>query len=103
MLGEEENGDSKAKIEEFMIKLSKHQEKFPMKSFSAKDNQGKRARTDGNEDAGTGAGGSGAADHAVLRAHGYEVKPDVIQDDDGIAWEPLFKGGPALSTYYMAS
>jgi hypothetical protein len=38
---------------------------------------------------GDGAGGGGGVDHAQLRAHGYEVKSDVIVDDDGIEWEPI--------------
>ena|ERR1700722_6378195 len=90
MLNQVENDHSKA-TSDYTSKLSDHQAHHPMKSFFTKDAQKrKRARTDGNGDAGTGAGGSGAADDAVLRAHGYQVKPDVILDDKGIAWEPLF-------------
>jgi hypothetical protein len=54
-----------------------------MKSFFTEGTQGTNrtcARTDDSADAsaGAGAGGAGAADSAALRAHGYEVKSDVI-------------------------
>jgi len=49
MLEGEENEDSKA-----------------ISDFTKDTQKRKRARTDGNEDTGTGARGSGAADHAVL-------------------------------------
>jgi hypothetical protein len=49
----------------------------------------KRARTNPNND--DHAGGGGGDDCAQLRAHGYEVKPEVIMDDNGGEWEPLFK------------
>jgi hypothetical protein len=102
MLEGEENEDLKEKISAFKRKLSEHQRESPMKSFFSKDIQGtkrKSACTDGNEDAGTSAGGSGAVDHAVLRAHGYKVKPDVI---NGIEFKRLFEVRLAFSTYYMA-
>ena len=83
MLNQVENDHSKA-TSDYTSKLLDHQAHHPMKSFFTKDTQKRKcARTDGNGDAGT-------ADDAVLRAHGYEVKPDVILDDKGIAWEPLF-------------
>jgi len=35
--------------------------------------------------------GRGGDDHTPLRAHGLEVKPEVIVDDMGGTWEPLFE------------
>lgn len=51
----------------------------------------KRTRTDGSDSANTGGRGTEAADHANLRAHGYEVTPEDIVRDDGIVLEPIFK------------
>jgi hypothetical protein len=45
----------------------------------------KKRRTD-NPDGADGGGG-----HGELRAHGYEVRPDVIVGYDGIALEPLYE------------
>ena len=63
-----------------------------MKSMSTKDgNSGrKRARTGNATGNSNRAGGGGGDDRAQLRAHGYEVKPDVVVDANG-EWEPLFK------------
>ncbi|KAI0245827.1 hypothetical protein BJV78DRAFT_1259993 [Lactifluus subvellereus] len=63
--------------------------------------KGKGAHTGGG--AGAGAGGAGAADCAELRAHGYEVNPEVIVDDKGIAWEKLFKMPSHILTVYRPS
>ncbi|KAI0254087.1 hypothetical protein BJV78DRAFT_1280483 [Lactifluus subvellereus] len=86
--GDKEVKDTRAKIGQFKDKILKHNKEFPMKSFYTKDTQGtkrKRARTgDG------GSAGAGAAD-CVLKAHGYEVKPEVVVDATGVALEPLFK------------
>ena len=40
---------------------------------------------------GVGAGDTGAADCAELRAHGDEVKPEVIVDDKGGIWKAFSK------------
>src|ERR1700722_2563898 len=104
MLEGEENKDLTGNIWYFKYKLIDHRMKFRMKPFLTQDTQGteRSARTEGSEDADTGSGGSGAADHAVLKAHGYKVEPDVIVDAKGIAWEPLFKVQPVFSTYYLS-
>jgi hypothetical protein len=64
-----------------------------MKSFNFKDTQGtnktqgnkrKRLNSDVNDrGAGGGAGGVGATDCAELGAHGYEVEPQDVVDEDG--------------------
>jgi len=57
----------------------------------------KRART-GNGDR---AGGAGEDDRAQLRAHGYEIKPEIIVDASGGEWAPLYKV-PATLFYLFA-
>jgi hypothetical protein len=57
-------------------------------SDANKKNSKKRVRRD--DDDGTGRGGGGR-DHAQLRAQHYEVKSDVIVDDQGIELEPISK------------
>ena len=60
----------------------------------------KRRRTDVSGGGRGGGGGQGTADSAELRAHGYEVQPQVIVDANGGTWEPLFEVWQPLSTYY---
>ena len=57
----------------------------------------KRAHT-GNGDH---AGGAGEDDRAQLRAHGYEVIPEVIVDPSGGEWAPIYKV-PAALLYLFA-
>ena len=59
----------------------------------------KRPRTDVSGGGRGGGGGQGTADSAELRAHGYEVRSQVIVDANGGTWEPLFKVWQPLSTY----
>ncbi|KAI0245824.1 hypothetical protein BJV78DRAFT_1259964 [Lactifluus subvellereus] len=106
-VGGEEAEDTKATIEQLKDKILKQNEESPMKSFHTKEGtqgqgtKGKGAHTGGG--AGAGAGGAGAADCAELRAHGYEVNPEVIVDDKGIAWEKLFKMPSHILTVYRPS
>jgi hypothetical protein len=76
-----------------------------MKSFYTKKNDqeqsNKRPRTNDGAGAGGGAGGvargASAAYCAELRAHDYEVQPEVIVNASGIAFESLFN----VTTHYF--
>jgi len=63
-----------------------------MMSMTTKDrNSCRKCAPTGNATGnGNRAGGGGEDDRAHLRAHGYEVKPEVVADASG-EWEPLFK------------
>ncbi|KZT07816.1 kinase-like protein [Laetiporus sulphureus 93-53] len=50
-----------------------------------------------------GDGANPAAAAAELRAHGYEIKPEVIFDTSGVALEPLFKMPSHILTVYRPS
>ena len=50
---------------------------------------GRRAPTGSATGSGNRAGEGGGDDHAQLRAHGYEVKPEVVVDASGGEWAPL--------------
>ena len=60
-----------------------------------KDNGGNRSRertrTDDTTRGSSRVGEGGGDDRAQLRAHGYEVKPDVIVDASGGKWATVFK------------
>ena len=73
-------------------KLNRRIKKHPMKSMTTEDgNSGrKRARTGNATGNSNRAGGGGGGDRTQLRAHGYEVKPEVVVDANG-EWEPLFE------------
>jgi hypothetical protein len=91
--------DARAKIEQLNDRISKS----AMKSFHTKNTQGtgrKCSRISDGDDVGTGAsaGSAGGADHAALRAHGYEVEPEDIVDASGVVFEPLFKVWQPFST-----
>jgi hypothetical protein len=104
---EEETEDTAAKIQDLISKIEKHN-KGRMKTFHTKDTPGsnhaqrnKRPRLNSDVDdrgAGGGAGGADATDCAELGAHGYEVEPRDIVDEDGIVYEPLFDVRRPLST-----
>jgi hypothetical protein len=61
-----EDTDSEAKIQQLQNKIDQHDKNYSMKSFNTEE-----------------------TDCAELRACAYEVKQEVIVDDDGGAWEPL--------------
>jgi hypothetical protein len=73
-----------------------------MKSLVTKKSKKKDGRKNDGDGAGAGAGvgGTGAADSEDLRAHGYEVKPDVVVDNKGGTFEPFFKVWQPFCTYY---
>jgi len=65
----------------------------------------KHARTgddhqDGDHRAGSHRAGRDGDHRVQLRAHGFEVKPEVIVDDSGGTWEPLFEV-PATLFYFF--
>jgi hypothetical protein len=79
--------DTEAKIRQFQNKINQHNKIYPMKSFYTKDttSMNKRKRVDGDDRgaAGGGSGGVDATDCAELGAHGYEVEPRDIVDENG--------------------
>jgi hypothetical protein len=80
-------------IEQLNDKIVHYKEQYGMKSLMTK----KSKREDGHENDGDGAGvgvgvgGTSAADSEDFRAHGYEVKLDVMVNAKGGTFEPLFK------------
>jgi len=75
-----------------------------MKSFTTKDGTArgtKRKRDNDVGDPGAGGGAEGrGTDCAELRAHGYEVEPQDIEDETGsVIMKPLFNVRQPLSTY----
>jgi hypothetical protein len=103
--GGEDDDDTRSTIERFNKETWDHKKKFHLKSLKTRKGQGskgKGVRTGADDDASTGAdgGGASAADSEDLRAHGYEVKLDVIVDDKGGTFEPLFKVWRPFCTYY---
>ena len=96
-------------IQELKEKITDCQNKYGMKSLMTKKSKKKDGRENDGDGAGAGAGvggtgagvgGTGAADSEDLRAHGYEVKPDVIVDNKGGTFEPFFKVWQPFCTYY---
>jgi hypothetical protein len=97
---EEETGDTGAKIRQLQKSIEKHNKEHPMQSFNTKDTPGtnnpqgnKRRRGD------DGGGGAGETDSAELGAHGYEVEPRDLVDENGIVMESLSDVRQPLSTY----
>ena len=82
--------------------LNKKIKSLPMKSMYTKQAiAGKTGRKRAHTGNGDRAGGADEDDRAQLRAHGYEVKPEVIVDASGGEWAPLFKV-PATLFYLFA-
>jgi serine/threonine protein kinase len=84
----EDDEDTRREVEILRDEIIEHD----LKSLHTKDDNPKgkkRKRSGAHDDAG--AGGVGAEDQVVLRARGYEVKPEAIVDASGIVYEPLFK------------
>jgi hypothetical protein len=89
----EEAKDSTAKVQLFIDRTSKHNQEFPMKSFykTRRERAGMSDSDDDDDDDDDDAGGAGAENCAELRAHGYEVKQEVILDDNGGVVEQAWK------------
>ncbi len=88
-MGAEDTRDTTKKINQFLTTIDKYNEKHPMMSFNYKERTtGKRKRGD-NDDRGAGGGGGAedadadAADCMELEAHGYEVEPRNVVDENG--------------------
>jgi len=101
----EEGEITKTPIQQLKEKITDHQNKYGMKSLMTKKSKKKNDGREGDGDGdGAGAGasveGTSAADSEDLRAHGYEVKPDVIVDNKGGTFEPFFKVWRPFCTYY---
>jgi len=89
-------------IEQLNDKISDYKEQYGMKSLMTKKSKRKDGRENDGDGAGAGAGvgGASAADSEDLRAHGYEVKSDVMVDNKGGTFEPFFKVWRPFCTYY---
>ena len=101
----EEGFDTRTKkeLDKLGNSILKHKKEFGLKSFHARTTQGpkKKPRTgDGDGAGGSGGGGAGTIGHAELKAHGYEVTPEVVMDSHGIPLEPLFKVWLLFHIYY---
>ena len=92
----EEAKDTTAKVQLLKDRISKHNQEFPMKSFyeTKREHAGMSDRDDDGDDPGDAV----AADCAELRAHGFEVKQEVILDDNGgemeQAWQSFTNSTP---------
>jgi hypothetical protein len=100
---EEETRNTGKQIQELKRELAKHVSKYPMKTFNHTQGTGGTNDAKGNkrkrgDNAGGGNGGAGARDCAELGAHGYEVQPRVIVDENGIM-EPFSNVRQPVSTY----
>ena len=91
----EEAKDTTAKVQLLIDRISKHNQEFRMKSFYKTKRE--RAGMSDSDDDGDDPGDAGAADCAELREHGYEVKQEVILDDNGGVMEQAWQ---SFSTYY---
>jgi serine/threonine protein kinase len=103
--GGEDDHDMIANIEELNDKTHDHKKRFRLKSFKTRKGQpskGKGVGTGADDDGspGAGSGGASAEDSEDLKAHGYEVKSDVIVDGKGGTFEPLIKVRRPFCTYY---
>jgi hypothetical protein len=103
-LGEEEEV-TMTPMKQLNDRIEDYKGKYGMKSLFTK----KPKRTDDRDGAGAGAGvggagagvgGASAADSEDLRAHGYEVKTDVVVDKYGGTFEPFFKVWRLFSSHY---
>jgi hypothetical protein len=75
---EEETGNTGEQMQELQNMIAKHDKEHPMKTFNTE--------------------GTGARDCVELGAHGYEVQPRVIEDENGI-WELFSNVRQPVSTY----
>lgn len=94
---------TKKEIDKLGNSISKYKKEFGLKSFNIRATQEPKKKTrtgDGDGAGGSGGGGAGTIEHAELKAHGYEVTPEVITDSSGTAWEPLFKVWLLFHIYY---
>jgi hypothetical protein len=96
---------TKKEIDKLSNSISKHKKEFGLKSFNIRATQEPKKKTrtgDGDGAGGSGGGGAGTIEHAELKAHGYEVTPEVITDSRGTASEsePLFKVWLLFHIYY---
>ena len=89
-------GDTIAKIGQLRDQIKKHDKEHPMKSFHITDTRGTKERTRTGGGSGAGAGVAGPAGYAELRAHGYEVKSEIVMDASGDTFEPLLRCGNPL-------
>jgi len=94
---QDQDQDTRSAVRELNCRI----ESKPMKSMYTKEatsNNGRECAHTGNGDRTSGEGGY---DHAQLRAHGYEVEPDVFVDASGGEWGPIYKV-PATLFYLFA-
>jgi hypothetical protein len=83
-------------------KILDYKDQYSIKVLIMKKSKRKDGHKSDSASAGMGAGvgGTSAADSKDFRAHGYEVKLDVMVDAKGGTFEPLFKVWQLFYTYY---
>jgi len=74
----EDTRDTTAKINQFLKAIDKHNEKHPMMSFDDEGTRGNKRNRGDSDDR-----GAGATDCMELEAHGYEVEPREVVDENG--------------------
>ncbi len=103
MLGREiEAGDTTAKINQLKHAINKYDTIHHMMSFYSKDSRKKKKKrgNDGDQGSGGGAEGAGSTDYVELGAHGYEVEPREVVDENGfVIMKSLSNVRQPLSTY----
>ena len=91
----EDNKDTREKTHQLNRDVVSNAYQLKLKSFystnGTRGTRKKRARTDDVESASGDSGDEDTADCVELRAHGYEVEPQVVVDSHGGTWSPLFK------------
>jgi hypothetical protein len=93
----DDSNDTQTRKEIFRLNnaVLKHGNEFGLKSFTttrvAQSSKDEHTPT-GDADGGAGAGAANTGAFVELKAHGYEVKPEVIVDLSGVVIEPLSTG-----------
>jgi hypothetical protein len=87
-------------IKQLNDRIEDYKGQYGMKSLMTKKSKRKDGHDGAGAGAGAGVGGASAADSEDLRAHGYEVKADIIVDNNGGTFEPFFKVWRPFCTYY---
>lgn len=94
MLGgdsEEEDKDTRMEIQQFNDKISDYRKRYTIERFYTKNTQETKKKGSFIDGSSRASADAGVADRTELKAHGYEVEPEVIVGTRGDVWEPLVK------------
>ena len=104
---EEEGEVTMTPTKQLNDRIDDYKGQYGMKSLMTKKSKRKDGRDGASAGAGAGIGGADAgvggaraADSEDLGAHGYEVKVDIMVDNNGGTFEPFFKVWRPFCTYY---